>query len=78
MTNFYGPLLGAARLYSYTKKQGQNIAFKDINQDIFFSLLKRPYLEQAFERLQYSLDSMSRNTFFREDLGAIILHSSNN
>lgn len=28
--------------------------------------------------MQYSLDSMSRNTFFREDLGAIILHSSNN
>jgi radical SAM superfamily enzyme YgiQ (UPF0313 family) len=76
ITNFYGPLLGAARLYAYEKKQGHDVSFKDINQDVFFNLLKRKYLETTLEKLQYSVDSMSRNTFLREDIGAILLHSS--
>ena len=78
MTNFYGPLLGAARLYAYTRKQGHTVCFKDLNQNVFFTLLSRKYLERALERIQYSIDSISRNRFLREDMGAILLHSSDN
>jgi radical SAM superfamily enzyme YgiQ (UPF0313 family) len=78
MTNFYGPLLGAARLYAYVKKQGHDVSFKDLNQDVFFTLLSREYLEPTLEKTQWVIDSVSRNTFLREDLGSIILHSSSN
>lgn len=78
MTNFYGPLLGAARLYAYIKHQGHDVSFKDLNQDVFFTLLSRKYLEPALEKTQYAIDSISRNSFLRQDIGAIILHSSDN
>jgi anaerobic magnesium-protoporphyrin IX monomethyl ester cyclase len=76
MTNFYGPLLGAARLYAYIKNQGHDVSFKDLNQDVFFTLLSPKYLGQALERIQNSIDYVSRNRLLREDLGAILLHSS--
>jgi radical SAM superfamily enzyme YgiQ (UPF0313 family) len=78
IANFYGPLLGAARLYAYVKKQGHDVHFKDLNQDAYFTLLSRAYLEPTLEKVEYSIDSVSRNTFLREDLGSIILHSSSN
>ena len=78
MANFYGPFLGAARVYAYVKKQGHDVHFKDLNQDAYFTLLSRDYLEPALERVGYAIDSISRNRFLREDLGAILLHSSNN
>jgi anaerobic magnesium-protoporphyrin IX monomethyl ester cyclase len=78
LANFYGPFLGAARLYAYAKKQGLDVQLKDLNQDAYFTLLTRDYLAPALERVEYSLDAASRNTFLREDLGAILLHSSNN
>ncbi|MCK4823858.1 cobalamin-dependent protein, partial [bacterium] len=78
MANFYGPFLGAARVYAYVKKQGHDVHFKDLNQDTYFTLLSRDYLEPALERVGYAIDSISRNRFLREDLGAILLHSSNN
>jgi anaerobic magnesium-protoporphyrin IX monomethyl ester cyclase len=76
--NFYGPLLGAARVYSYVKKQGHDISFKDLNQDAYFTLLSREYLEPTFDRIRYAVDTIARNSFLREDLGSIVLHSSNN
>ncbi len=76
MDNFYGPLLGAARVYAYVKKQGHDIGFKDMNQDAYFTLLSPDYLEPCLERIGYYIDAASRNTFLREDLGSIILHSS--
>lgn len=76
MTNFYGPLLGASRLYAYTRKQGHDVSYKDLNQNVFFTLLSRKYLEPALERMQYNIDYISRNRLLREDLGAILLHSS--
>lgn len=78
LTNFYGPSLGAARLYAYAKKQGLDVQLKDLNQDAYFTLLTRDYLAPALERVEYSIDAASRNTFLREDLGAILLHSSSN
>jgi anaerobic magnesium-protoporphyrin IX monomethyl ester cyclase len=77
LANFYGPFLGAARVYAYVKKQGHDVHFKDLNQDAYFTLLSRDYLEPALERVGYAIDSVSRNRFLREDLGAILLHSSN-
>jgi hypothetical protein len=78
MTHFYSPLLGTARVYAYARNQGHDVRLKDFNQDSYFTLLSRPYLEQTLERVQYSIDSVSRNTFMREDLGSILLHSSGN
>jgi len=78
LANFYGPLLGAARLYAYVKKQGLDVHFKDLNQDAYFTLLSRDYLAPALEKIASTVDSASRNRFLREDLGAILLHSSNN
>lgn len=78
LANFYAPFLGAARVYAYVKKQGHDIHFRDLNQDAYFALLSRDYLEPALERVGYAIDSVSRNRFLREDLGAILLHSSDN
>lgn len=78
MCNFYAPLLGAARLYAYTKKQGHDVQLKDLNQDSYFTVLSREYLEQSLQRIQYSVDSVLRSSFFRNDMGSILLHSSNN
>jgi hypothetical protein len=78
MCNFYGPLLGSARLYAYAKKQGHDISFKDFNQDSYFTLLSRDHLEPAFDKVRYAIDTVIRNGFLREELGAIALRSSNN
>jgi hypothetical protein len=78
LCNFYGPLLGAARVYAYTKKQGHDISFKDFNQDAYFTLLSKDYLEQALTRTRYTIDNIARNRYLREDMGSIILNSSHN
>jgi len=77
MCNFYAPLLGASRLYAYAKKQGFDIRLKDLNQDTYFTLLSRDYLEPVLERASYSIDSVFQNKYVKEDLGSIILNSSN-
>ncbi len=76
MCNFYAPLLGTARLYAYEKKQGHDVALKDFNQDTYFTLLSREYLEPVMDRIPYMIDSIFRNGFFRKDMGAIVLESS--
>ena len=78
MCNFYAPLLGAARLYAYTKKQGHDVQLKDFNQDTYFTLLSREYLEPVMQKTQYMIDSVFRNRLFGKDLGSIILESSGN
>jgi anaerobic magnesium-protoporphyrin IX monomethyl ester cyclase len=78
LCNFYAPLLGAARVFPYVKKQGHDISLKDYNQDAYFTLLSRKYLEPALDRIRYTTDTIVRNSFLREDLGSIILHSSDN
>lgn len=76
LTSFYGPVLGAARLHAYIKKQGHDVHFLDLNQDAYFTLLSRDYLEQTLEKIQWSIDSISRNKLLREDIGSILIHSS--
>jgi len=78
LCNFYAPLLGAARVYGYTKNQGCDIRFKDLNQDSYFTLLSRDYLEPIVQKAQHSIDSLFRTRFCRENLGAIVLGSSAN
>ena len=78
LCNFYGPLLGTARLYAYARKQGYDICFKDFNQNAYFTLLSREYLEPIFDKMQYMIDSVFRSKFLRKDLGSILLESSNN
>ncbi len=78
MCNFYSPLLGAARLHAYVKKQGHDVHLKDLNQHTYFTLLSREYLEPTIEKTQHAIDSLARNRFLREDLGSIILRSSSN
>jgi anaerobic magnesium-protoporphyrin IX monomethyl ester cyclase len=77
LTSILGPIQGPARLYAYVKKQGHDVSLKDLNQDAFFTLLSRPYLEQACDRLAFVTETVKRNKFLREDIGAIILNSSN-
>ena len=50
-TSFFGPAQGAARLNAFIRQQGHDVTFKDLNQDTYFTLLSRPYLEQYFDRL---------------------------
>jgi radical SAM superfamily enzyme YgiQ (UPF0313 family) len=76
LTSFYGPVLGAARLHAYIKKQGHDVHFLDLNQNAYFSLLSRDYLGPALEKIQWSIDSISRNRLLREDIGSILIHSS--
>lgn len=76
MCNFYAPLLGAARLYAYTKKQGFDVQLKDFNQDAYFTLLSRDYLDPTLEKIQLMLQSVFRSRFLREDMGSVLSHSS--
>lgn len=76
MASFFGPQQGAARLYAYIKNQGHEISFKDLNQESYFSLLSREYLEPVMELLKINVDPISRNRFTLKDAGAILLHSS--
>jgi len=77
LTSFFGPTQGAARLYAYLKEQGHDVSFKDLNQDGYSALLSRENLEQTFEKISSVIEPMRRNKFLREDMGAILLHSSN-
>ncbi len=51
MANFFIPSLGSARFYAYFKKQGYSVQFQELNQNAFFDLLSRKYLEQTLERV---------------------------
>jgi anaerobic magnesium-protoporphyrin IX monomethyl ester cyclase len=78
LASFFGPMQGAARLFAYTKKNGYDVALKDLNQDAYFWLLSRANLEQLCQTLSYSIDSTSRNRYYREDIGGILAFNSNN
>jgi len=78
LASFFGPMQGPARLYAYLKRDGRDVSLKDFNQDTYFALLSKKNLKQTFERLGYMLDSVSRSKFLREDMGAILSHSSSN
>ena len=77
MASFLGPQQGAARLYAYLKKQGHDVSLKDFNQDTYFTLLSKDYLEQTFEKLKRTVDPAKRSKFLREDTGSLLLYSSN-
>jgi radical SAM superfamily enzyme YgiQ (UPF0313 family) len=77
LTSFFGPAQGAARLYAFIKKQGHDVSLKDLNQDTYFNLLSREYLERDFDRLNFVLEPMRRNKFLRESVGALLLRGSN-
>jgi anaerobic magnesium-protoporphyrin IX monomethyl ester cyclase len=77
LAHFLGPQQGPARLYAYLKKQGYDIQYKDFNQDAYFTLLSREYLGQTFDRLRSVIDSAKRSKFLRENIGSILIHSSN-
>ncbi|MFC1981889.1 B12-binding domain-containing radical SAM protein [Chloroflexota bacterium] len=78
LASFFGPMQGAARLYAYLKKDGHNVHFKDLNQDAYFALFSSKNLEHTFERLKYMLEPASRSKLLREEIGSILLYSSNN
>lgn len=77
LTNFYGTMQGPARLYAYLREKGHDVVLKDFNQNVFFTLLSKEYIGGALERLAGMLDPMSRNKALRENVGSILLHSSN-
>lgn len=78
LASFLGPMQGVARLHAYLRKQGHQVSLKDLNQDAYFALLSRPNLERILDNMKYILEPVQRNKFLREDIGAILLHSSNN
>jgi anaerobic magnesium-protoporphyrin IX monomethyl ester cyclase len=75
-SNIYGPLQGAARLYSYIKKAGHSVEFKDFNQTAFFKLLSRNYLEDCFDKLNNMLFNVLRTRYVQEQYSAMLLNSS--
>jgi anaerobic magnesium-protoporphyrin IX monomethyl ester cyclase len=77
LAHFLGPHQGVARLYAYLKNQGFDAALKDFNQDAYFALLSKEFLWQTFQRLKQVTDSTKRSKFLREDIGSILIHSSN-
>jgi hypothetical protein len=59
LTSFFGPTQGAARLYAFIKQQRQDVSLNDFNQDIYFTLLSREYLERDFDRLNIVVESLA-------------------
>jgi len=78
LVNFLTPMQGAARLYAYLKKQGHDVSLKDMNQDIYFKLLSKDYLEETFDRTKRMISPITRDKFLRENIGSIILNNSHN
>ena len=76
LVNFMGPVQGAARLYAYLKNKGHNVELKDLNQDIYFTLLSKNYLNDVFEKLKAMLFPIMADKFYRKDIGSILLNSS--
>jgi anaerobic magnesium-protoporphyrin IX monomethyl ester cyclase len=76
LASFFGPMQGAARLYAYLKNDGYDISLKDFNQNAFFSLLTPENLRQTLEGLQNDLDSYTRTSYLRENIGAILSNNS--
>lgn len=77
LAHYLGPQQGAARLYAYLNKQSFDVSFKDFNKDAYFTILSKDYLGQTFERLKSAIDSAKRSKFLREDIGSLLIHSSN-
>ncbi len=77
LANYLGPQQGPARLYAYLKKQGIDVSFKDFNKDAYFTLLSPEYLGKTLEKLTDRVDSAKRSRFLREDIGSLLVHSSN-
>ncbi len=78
LSSFFSPMQGAARLHAYVKNKGYEVCLKDYNQNAYFWLLSRKNLEQACQTLSYSIDSSSRNRYYREDIGGILTFASTN
>jgi len=78
LTSIFYPMLGTARLYAYLKNKGYDIVLKDFNQNAFFHMLSKKYLEGVFVRLEDKFEPATRSKFLRENLGSILLNSSNN
>jgi radical SAM superfamily enzyme YgiQ (UPF0313 family) len=77
LANFWGPQQGPARLYAYLKQQKFNVSLIDANQDTYFALLSKQNLGPVVEKLKYNIDTISRNRYLRQDIGSILLNSSN-
>ena len=56
LVHILGPQQGAARLYAYLKAQSRDVYLKDFNQDAYFTLLSREYLELSLARLNDIMD----------------------
>ncbi|MCQ9207688.1 MAG: B12-binding domain-containing radical SAM protein [Omnitrophica bacterium] len=67
---------GSARLYAYLKKEGHDIEFKDLNQDIYFTMLSKEYLGETFEKARSMIFSITRDKFLRRDMGSILVNNS--
>jgi anaerobic magnesium-protoporphyrin IX monomethyl ester cyclase len=76
LTSFFAPTQGAARLYAYLRKHGHDASLNDFNQNAYFTLLSKEYLEQTYDKLTFMIGSLRWNRFLREDVGSIILNSS--
>jgi hypothetical protein len=76
-SNIYGPLQGAARLYAFIKYMGHRIKYKDFNQNTFFSLLSKNYLEICIEKLSSTLHTLLRTNYLQSHYNNLLLTSSN-
>jgi anaerobic magnesium-protoporphyrin IX monomethyl ester cyclase len=76
LSNIYSPLQGTARLYAYIKKNGFNVKLRDFNQDAFFTLLSKAYLEQCFDKLNGIQFSILRSHYLQDHYNALLLNGS--
>ncbi|MGD9118578.1 MAG: radical SAM protein [Dehalococcoidia bacterium] len=77
LAHILGPQQGPARIYAYLKKQSRDVHYKEFNQDAYFTLLSREYLEPTLARLKNIVDSVKRSKFLRENAGSLLINSSN-
>ncbi len=75
-SNFFSPLQGGARLYTYVKQKGHDVSFVDLNQKAFFDLLSTESLELAYDRIFRFIVSASMSRSLRENIGSMLLNSS--
>ncbi len=77
LVSFLSPPQGPARLNGYAQAQGLDVTLLNLNHDIYSHFLSartlRAMLHKARPWLQWSL---TRDTFFRRNLGSVLLGSS--
>ena len=75
MCNFYGPLLGAARLNAYVKNQGYDIEFKDLNLNYFKHQARRFEITDKQSAIEEAQRCFEENVKFLKPFQATLIYT---